>query len=374
MSSSPINGHLRKFHVGVLGATGTVGQRFVQLLENHPWFAVSVLAASHRSAGKTYGTAVAWKLEGEAPYQDMVVEDCENVATIAALSDLVFSGLDASVAGDIEEAFADAGVPVFSNAKNHRMDKFVPILIPFVNSDHLEVVQQQPSFRKSGGYIVTNSNCASTGLCIALKPLQDSFGLKSMFVATLQAISGAGYPGLPSLDILDNVIPGISGEEEKIETEPNKILGVNTGLQGITPAGINCSASTHRVPVTDGHVVSLSLSLQHPPSKEDETKLVESIKNALMQHSLHPDVLKLPSCPKKHLHVTEAPDRPQPRLDRTAGKGMTTVVGRIRPCPLLDVRLTILSHNTVIGAAGGSLLNAELAASRALIKRRCLPK
>eukprot|EP00922_Rhytidocystis_sp_ex-Travisia-forbesii_P022583 GHVS01033057.1.p1 GENE.GHVS01033057.1~~GHVS01033057.1.p1 ORF type:complete len:310 (-),score=26.40 GHVS01033057.1:576-1505(-) len=301
---------------------------------------------------------------------DMVVDSCEP-SMLANRCDLVFSGLDNSVAGDIEQQCAQAGLAVFSNAKNHRMDPFVPILIPFVNHEHLQAVYKQPSMVSSGGFIVTNANCASTGLAIALKPIHEAFGICSMFVATLQAVSGAGYPGLPSMAILDNAIPGISGEEGKLETEPQKIFGSLTA-EGIQSAAIKCSACTHRVPVTDGHLISVSLKLSNqPPSCSSPDKVAEAVKQVLIQHEIPNVIKKLPSSPARHLLVSEEADRPQPRLDRHAGGGMTTTVGRVRSCNLFDVRLSILSHNTIIGAAGGSVLNAEQSVAQGLIQHRC---
>eukprot|EP00916_Digyalum_oweni_P005823 GHVL01010094.1.p1 GENE.GHVL01010094.1~~GHVL01010094.1.p1 ORF type:complete len:287 (+),score=55.29 GHVL01010094.1:227-1087(+) len=280
---------------------------------------------------------------------------------------IVFSGLDSSVAGPIESRFADAGVAVFSNAKNHRMSDNVPILLPMVNEDHLSLIKQQDSFKKTGGFIVTNANCASTGLCIALKPILDKFGLKTVVSSTLQAISGAGYPGLSSVDILDNVIPFIDGEEEKLQTEPLKILGCLTN-DAIQPLECQFSCMVHRVPVSDGHIISSSIKLTNPPS--DKTKEIAEICQELCD-SYQPNctVLLLPSCPSKCVTVIKSPDRPQPRLDRMTGNGMTVTIGYIKPCSVSDIRLTCLSHNTIIGAAGGSILNAELAVSKNLVQK-----
>eukprot|EP00922_Rhytidocystis_sp_ex-Travisia-forbesii_P006907 GHVS01010096.1.p1 GENE.GHVS01010096.1~~GHVS01010096.1.p1 ORF type:complete len:369 (-),score=60.21 GHVS01010096.1:191-1297(-) len=361
----------KRYKVGILGATGAVGQRFVSLLlPHHPLFEVVLLGASERSCGLCYCDAVsAWTLPEPIPAvaAAMTLQLCEPSVILAHKCDLVFSGLDNAVAGGIEEECAKAGLGVFSNAKNHRMDPHVPILIPFVNHEHLEAVYRQPYNASHGGFIVTNANCASTGLAIALKPIYEAFGISSMFVATLQAVSGAGYPGLPSMDILDNVIPGIAGEEGKLETEPQKILGRCT-TAGIEPAEIKCSASSHRVGVTDGHLISVSLLLTARPPD-----VVAAVRAALINHQLPDAVKQLPSCPAKHLILSELPHRPQPRLDRNAGGGMTTTVGRVRECPLFDVRLCILSHNTILGAAGGSVLNAELAAAKGLLDKRKQP-
>lgn len=360
-----------KYRVGVLGATGAVGQRFIQLLETHPWFEVAVVAASERSAGKRYSEAANWKVSASIPakVRDMVVQECD-AAKLAPQVDIVFSGLDASVAGEVETALANLGVAVFSNAKNHRMDVDVPILIPQINAEHVDIVRQQGSFRASGGFVVTNANCSSTGLSVALAPIHQTFGITHMAVATLQAVSGAGYPGLPSLDILDNCIPYISGEEPKLEEEPNKILGTyQPGAAYIKPAAIRATAMCHRVAVTDGHTVSVTLKLADRRGCDTEAALVAAVTEALASYRPDPLVGQLPSCPPACIIVRSEPDRPQPRLDRMEGGGMATVVGRVRGCPLFDVRMTTLAHNTVLGAAGGSLLNAELAVAKGLVNR-----
>lgn len=357
-----------KYKVGILGATGAVGQRFLALLGTHLWFEVTRLGASERSVGRQYGEVVNWKIPSPLPshYRAMPIVSC-NASEFVGHCELVFSGLDASVAGNIETEMANAGLAVFSNAKNHRYAPDVPILIPFINPDHLEAIQHQSSFINSGGFIVTNANCSSTGLSIALAPIYKSFGgIQRLFVATLQAISGAGYPGLPSLDILDNVIPFISGEEEKIEIEPNKILG-RFDSDRFVGANIKISAICHRVPVTDGHTVSVSLELS--PKVFGKEELIQRIHECFDNFKLSEEVARLPSCPSVPILVRNEPDRPQPRLDRDEGKGMTTVVGRIRPCSILDIKMTVTSHNTIIGAAGGSILNAELAVSRGYVKK-----
>ncbi|CEM25113.1 unnamed protein product [Vitrella brassicaformis CCMP3155] len=358
----------KKYRVGVLGATGAVGQRFLELLKNHPWFIVTALGASERSAGKKYGDVVNWKVSAAVPEEaaSLLVMECRADLFIG-LVDIVFSGLDSSVAGSVEADFASRGIPVFSNAKNHRMDADVPILIPVINADHLSIVRSQPTFKDKGGFIVTNANCASTGLSIALKPIHERFGIHEVFMATCQAISGAGYPGLPSMDILDNCIPFISGEEPKLEEEPAKILGKpSSDGSCIDFAPIAATAMCHRVAVSDGHIVSVSLRLRERPESDDE--MVRQVRECLANYKPTQIVQQLPSCPPHCVVVMAQDDRPQPRLDRMAGEGMSTCVGRVRPCPLMDVKMTTLSHNTIIGAAGGSLLNAELAVMEGLIR------
>ena len=364
-SSSPSS----SYRVGVLGATGAVGQRFIQLLEGHPNFHVVALGASARSAGKAYENAVTWQLSVDPPayVRGMVLTLCTPEAMPGV--DIVLSALDADVAGDIEAAFRDAGAAVFSNARNWRMAPDVPLVVPPVNSDHLELVRAQASFAASGGFIVCNANCSTTGLVIALKPLQDAFGIESATVATLQAISGAGYPGLPSMDILDNVVPFIGGEEEKLESEYTKILGTLEGAPapcGIAPAAFPLSAMVHRVHVRDGHSLALSLRLRAPATPEQVAAALRSWRPADAQ----PDLARAPSVPAEFLSVRDEPARPQPRLDRDTGRGFTTTVGRIRADPVATVKIFVVSHNTVMGAAGAALLNAELAVLRGLVSRR----
>uniref|UniRef100_A0A6B2L865 Aspartate-semialdehyde dehydrogenase n=1 Tax=Arcella intermedia TaxID=1963864 RepID=A0A6B2L865_9EUKA len=345
--------------VGILGCTGSVGQRFVQLLENHPWFQITTIGASERSTGKTYGEVVHWVLPTPIPdsIRSLPIVPCEPQHFPV---DLVFSGLDASVAGTVEENFAKADIPVFSNAKNHRYDPDVPILIPAVNEDHIDVIPRQRKFRGwKKGFIITNANCSSTGLVVVLKPLQEAFGLKKVHVVTLQAISGAGYPGVSAYDIYGNVIPFISGEEEKLQIEPLKILGnlkpeadgpnSNTEYESLD---FKVSAQCTRVPVIDGHTECVSLEFEKKPT-------LEEIKGVLGNYTAAYQKYDLPSKPPKDLLLLEANDRPQPRLDLSNGNIVS--VGRVRPCPLFDYKLVLLSHNTVIGAAGGSILNAELA-------------
>lgn len=338
-----------KIKVGILGATGMVGQRFVELLQNHPWFEISELAASEKSANKAYGTAMEgkWKVSPQIPQSAIGIKIKECRPNLSCK--LVFSALDSTVAGPIEEEFAKSGYVVSSNSKNHRMDSDVPLLIPEVNPGHLSVVRMQKK-RFGKGFIVTNPNCSAMGLVIALKPLQDSFGLKKVFITTMQALSGAGYPGVSSLDILDNVIPYISGEEEKVETESLKLLGrFNDGK--IDFADIKISAQCNRVNVSDGHLESVSVELGKEANAEE-------IKNALKNFNPLKQ-MSLPSAPNPPIIVREESDRPQPKYDINLGNGMTVTVGRIRKCNILDYKFTILSHNTIRGAAGAAILNAE---------------
>jgi aspartate-semialdehyde dehydrogenase len=351
----------KKWRAGVLGATGMVGQRFVKLLAEHPWFELTAVAASERSSGKTYAEAARWHLEGPVPERarGLIVKDLEPTLDC----DFVFSALDSSVAGEAEEKFAAAGYPVLSNSKNHRMDKDVPLLIPEVNASHVDCIPvQQKNRGYSGGFIVTNPNCSTAGLVLVLKPLADIFGLEKLFVVTMQAVSGAGYPGVPSLDAIGNVVPFISGEEEKMETEPNKLLGKWDGNRFID-AGLGISAHCNRVPVVDGHTECVSVRLK-------KTATIAEVREALREFEVSEELASLPTAVKHPVVVHDSDDRPQPRKDVNAGHGMAAVVGRVRECPLLDVKLTLLSHNLVRGAAGAALLNAELLASRGFLKSR----
>jgi len=351
----------QKWRAGVLGATGMVGQRLVKLLGDHPWFELTAVAASERSSGKTYAEAVRWHLEGPIPdtARKLVVKDLEPNLEC----DFVFSALDSSVAGKAEQDFARLGYPVVSNSKNHRMDPDVPLLIPEVNASHVDAIRvQQRNRGYDTGFIVTNPNCSTAGLVLVLKPLADIFGLEKVFVVTLQAVSGAGYPGVPSLDILGNVIPFISGEEEKMEAEPQKLLGKWDGSRFIE-AGLGISAHCNRVPVVDGHLECVSLRLK-------KTATLDEVRQALRSFEVSPELASLPTGLKHPIVVEDGDDRPQPRKDSNAGQGMAAVVGRVRECPLLDVKLTLLSHNLVRGAAGAALLNAELLAARGLLKSR----
>lgn len=336
-----------KIPVGILGATGSVGQKLVELLGCHPWFEVTAVAASERSAGKTYAEAVNWLMPRPIPSHvaALKVMPCKPDLPCS----LVFSGLDSNVAGEIETHFAEHGYFVVSNSRNHRMDSDVPLLIPEINDEHLELIKSQ---KFSKGKIVTNPNCSVIGLAIALKPLFDNFGIESVHVVTLQAISGAGYPGIASLDILDNAIPFINGEEEKIETEPLKIFGKYEHSR-ITDADFKISAHCNRVSVTDGHLECVSVKLKTKPSKEQ-------IINAWNSFKGEPQNLLLPSAPEKAIHYFENDMCPQPKLHRNLDKGMAVSIGRLRECSLFDYKFAILSHNTVRGAAGGAILNAEL--------------
>jgi aspartate-semialdehyde dehydrogenase len=341
---------MKKIKVGILGATGMVGQRFIQLLENHPWFEISALAASERSAGKTYTESMVgrWKLETPIPKDvaGMEVKEC----TPDMDCRVIFSALDSSVAGPVEEKFARTGYVVSSNSKNHRMDDDVPLLIPEINGDHLEIISAQKKRIGSNGFIVTNPNCSTIGLVMGVAPLHKKYGITKIVVTTMQALSGAGYPGVASLDILDNVVPYIGGEEDKLETEPQKILGMIKNNRFVM-ADMLISASCNRVNVKDGHLETVSVEMKVKPSREELIATLRSY-NPLTG-------LDLPFAPPQPIVVREEIDRPQPRFDREEGKGMACVVGRIRKCSILDYKFLVLSHNTIRGAAGAAILNAE---------------
>ena len=339
-----------KIPVSVLGATGTVGQKFVRLLADHPWFEVAAVAASSASAGKRYGDVVRWRETVALPERiaSLTVQEC----TPPLVGPIVFSALDAEVAGPIEQAFARAGAHVVTNARTHRMDADVPLLIPEVNADHLRLVDVQRSARGWPGAIITNPNCSTGALAIALAPLHKAFGVEKLFISTMQAVSGAGYPGVPSLDILGNVVPYIGGEEEKIERESRKILGV-LGADGVTPATIAVSAHTNRVAVIDGHMETVSVGFSRRVSVEEAIA-------AMTEFRAGPCVAELPSTPVPPIEVDMRSDRPQPRLDLDRGRGMAVTVGRVRPCPILDIRMVLLGHNTIRGAAGQAVQIAEL--------------
>lgn len=340
--------HFRdKVSVGILGATGSVGQKFVQLLSRHPWFDITAVAASERSTGKKYKDAVNWLMPVALPPEiaEMEVMPCKPDLKCR----IVFSGLDSNVAGEIETQFALAGYIVISNSRNHRMDPDVPLLIPEVNSTHLDIIKTQ-TFPK--GKIVTDPNCSVIGLALALKPLMDSFGIDAVNVVTMQAISGAGYPGVASLDILDNVIPYIHGEEHKVETEPLKILGTYKDGR-IENADFKISAQCNRVPVCDGHMACVSINLKRKASKEEIIEAWNSYQGEAQK-------LKLPTAPEKPLYYFEEENYPQPKLHRLLDKGMAVSIGRLRKCHLFDYKFALLSHNTIRGAAGGAILNAEL--------------
>lgn len=345
--------------VAVLGATGSVGQRFVQLLEHHPWFRLHEAVASERSAGKSYAEAADWRLDTPLP------NDAGGLKVLPLGSPLesrlVFSGLDSSVAGEAEEDYAARGCVVVSNSKNHRMDADVPLLIPEINADHALAMEKQRKRRGGRGAIVTNPNCSTIGLAMAIAPLERAYGIAQLHVTTMQAISGAGYAGVPSYAILDNVIPFISGEEEKIETEPRKILGKWDG-EHFVDAPFRISAQTNRVPTIDGHLMTISLGL-----RDNRVVDFDGIRRAIESFQGEPQRLKLPSAPEHPLHYVEGDDRPQPRLDRGRGEGMSVSIGRLRRCPLLDLRMVALVHNTIRGAAGAALLNAELLHAKGLL-------
>ena len=347
---------MRKIEVGILGATGTVGQRFIQLLEDHPWFEVKWLAASDRSAGKRFRDAASWQLEGAHPANvaDTIVEE----AVPGRAPKLIFSSMASNLAGGIERDFAAAGHIVVSNSSHYRMAEDVPLLIPEVNPGHLGMLPSQRRERGWTGAIITNPNCAAVGLVMAMAPLKQ-FGLMNAMVTTFQAVSGAGYPGVPSLDALGNVIPYIGGEEEKVESEPQKILGDLVGDR-IEPLPMEISASCHRVPAIDGHMVAVSLEFERRPTREELIAALEEFRGI-------PQERELPSAPRRPIHVMEAPDRPQTRKDAGLEKGMATPVGRIRECPVLHWKMVALSHNTLRGAAGAAVLNAELMQSEGLL-------
>ncbi|MGD9904815.1 MAG: aspartate-semialdehyde dehydrogenase [Vicinamibacterales bacterium] len=343
----------RSIEVGVLGATGVVGQHFVSRLSTHPWFKPVWLAASERSEGKAYAEAAPWRLA--APMPKEAAARTVHACTPGTAPKIVFSGLDASVAGEIEGAFAAAGHVVVSNARNFRMDPLVPLLIPEVNADHLAVVAEQRAAKGWTGAIVTNPNCSTVVLATALAPLRQ-FGLSRVVVSTMQAVSGAGYPGVPSLDILGNVVPFIGGEEEKMQSETQKILGSDGGRR---PHALRISAHTNRVPVLDGHTMTVSVEFEAAP---DLGQVVE----ALRRFRGRPQELALPTAPDPAIEVMSEPNRPQPRLDADRGGGMTVCVGRVRPCPVFHVKFVAMAHNVVRGAAGAAILNAELMVAEGL--------
>lgn len=343
---------MERIDVGVLGATGMVGQQFVRQLVGHPWFNLAWLAASERSEGRLYGEAASWRLA--FPMPDAVAAMRVDGCTPGRGPRLVFSALDAAAADEIEVAFARAGHIVVSNARSWRMDPLVPLLVPEVNASHLDLLPRQRRERGWRGAIVTNPNCSTVVLSMALAPLR-AFGLETVLVTTMQAVSGAGYPGVPSLDIVGNIVPGIKGEEEKIETETQKILGTSGA-----PHPVTVSAHTNRVPVIDGHTEAVSVRLQQRPSVEDVVQALSAFRG-------RPQELALPTAPSAPILYLEASDRPQPRLDAERGGGMTVTVGRVRPCSVLGLKFVALGHNTVRGAAGAAVLNAELMAAEGLL-------
>lgn len=345
-----------KYSVGILGATGMVGQRYIQLLEDHPFFEVTWLAASDRSSGKSYGEAAKWRLDTALP--ERIAKMTVSPAEPEGAPKVIFASVDAAIAREMEPKFAAAGCAVISNSSAFRMEPNVPLVLPEVNANHLEMIEEQPWRKESGGYIVTNSNCSAMGLVLALKPIEERFGIEQIFVTTMQAVSGAGYPGVASMDILDNVIPYIGSEEEKMETETLKLLGKLEG-RSVTPLAAKMTAHCNRVAVVDGHTECVSIKLGR--------KLGRDVR--------HEDILAawaefkplagrdLPFAPEQPIAWRAENDRPQPRLDRGRGKGMTVTVGRLRPCNVMDWKFVLLSHNTVRGAAGATILNAEMLVS-----------
>ncbi len=346
---------MKSFNVGILGATGAVGQKFIRLLDGHPWFNIGTLGASGRSAGKKYGIAARWvesiALPGDIAEKTVTSCTPDNFKNV----DFVFSGLDSSVAGEIESDFAKAGIPVISNAKNFRMNEHVPLLVPEVNPDHTELIKHQTFHEKGDGWIVTNPNCVVVPLVMALKPLHEKFGIQSVILTSMQAISGAGYPGVPSLDILGNVIPLIPGEESKIHTEPLKLLGALEG-DHITFADFPIQATATRVPVRNGHMLSVSVSFHEKPKNENIViDMFKQWKSPLSS-------LNLPSAPEHPLFVYDEERYPQPLLHADEEKGMRTAIGRVRSGGVMDISFIAMAHNTIRGAAGGAILNAELLA------------
>ncbi len=344
---------MEKIKVAILGATGTVGQKFVTLLTDHPYFEIHELVASPRSAGKRYIDVCRWKQN--SPIAEKIGEMVVKTTEESLESTILFSGLDSSVAGPVEERYANEGHYVISNSKNHRMDPDVPLVIPEINHDHLDIIKKQ----KYRGAIVTNSNCSTMFLTMALAPIYTSFGIEAVQVTTMQAVSGAGYPGVPSLDILGNVIPFIGGEEDKVETEPLKILGSYDG-SAITFADFKISAQCNRVPVYDGHTETVSVKLKTKVSPKDVAEALRNFKGL-------PQELKLPSAPVQPIIVFEQDDRPQPLRDVWLNNGMSASVGRIRECSVFDIKMVVLGHNTVRGAAGAAVLNAETMFRKGLI-------
>lgn len=338
--------------IGILGATGMVGQRFIQLLENHPWFEVAWLAASDRSSGKPYGEAVRWKLD--TPLPERIAKMSVSPADPKGAPRVIFAALDTDIARELEPKFAAAGCAVITNSSAFRMQEDVPLVIPEVNAEHLPLIERQSWRRESGGYIVTNPNCSAIGLVLALKPIVERFGIEAIFVSTMQAISGAGYPGVASMDILGNVVPFIKNEEEKMQAETLKLLGRLNGTV-IEPLPAKMTAHCNRVAVEDGHTESVSIKLGRKATREE---LIAAWAEFTPLRGRD-----LPTAPAQPIEFLTQEDRPQPRLDRMRGNGMAASVGRLRPCTLLDWKFTVISHNTIRGAAGAALLNAELLVS-----------
>jgi aspartate-semialdehyde dehydrogenase len=329
-----------------------VGQRYIQLLEDHPLFEVTWLAASDRSSGKPYGEAAKWRLD--TPLPERIAKMIVSPADPEGAPKIIFSSIDAPIARELEPRFAEAGCAVLSNSSAFRMTPNVPLVIPEVNAEHLHLIEEQHSRKASGGYMVTNPNCSTIGLVMALKPLEERFGIEKIFVTTMQAVSGAGYPGVASMDILDNVVPYIGSEEEKMEAETLKLLGKLEG-HGVTPLAAGITAHCNRVPVVDGHTECVSVEFKRKATAEEILAAWDEYKPLAGKD--------LPFAPKQPVQFSALPDRPQPRLDRNREKGMAVTVGRLRPCNLLHWKFVLLSHNTVRGAAGATILNAELLAS-----------
>jgi aspartate-semialdehyde dehydrogenase len=348
------------FQIGVLGATGAVGQKFIRLLENHPWFTVTVIGASKRSAGKNYKEAAHWIEKTELPSKvaNLEVQECnpDNFTNV----DFVFSGLDSSVAEEIERNFAAAGIPVISNAKNYRMHEQVPLLVPEVNPDQIKLIEKQSSSSDNSGWIVTNPNCVSVPLSMSLKPLDDAFGIESLVVTSMQSVSGAGYPGVPSLDITANVVPYIGGEEPKVETESTKVLGTLAD-NAIHFSDFTIQATAVRVPTIEGHLLSVAVTLKNKPSNlADAEKAFTNWKNPIAD-------LNLPSSPDNPIRLYKEDRYPQPRLHADRENGMQTAIGRLREGTVMDLGYVTMAHNTIRGAAGGAILNAELLAAKGYI-------
>jgi len=351
---------MERRNVGILGATGAVGQRFIQLLADHPWFNITWLAASDRSAGKTYAEACHWRLDTPLPARiaKMVLQPNTPESGGSELPRIIFSSVDAPIARELEPKFAAAGCAVISNSSAFRMAPDVPLVVPEVNADHLEMIEQQATRKASGGYLVTNPNCCAIGLVLPLAPLQAHFGIEKLFVSTMQAVSGAGYPGVASLDILGNVIPYIKNEEEKLQEEVGKLLGAASG-GGLQPAPLKLSALCNRVAVVDGHTECVSVKLRKPATHE---QIIAAWAEFQPLHGKGLDGFHLPSAPLAPVEYAPEENRPQPRLDLMRGNGMATTVGRLRPCSLFDWKFTLLSHNTIRGASGAAILNAEVLA------------
>jgi aspartate-semialdehyde dehydrogenase len=357
---------MERRRVGILGATGMVGQRFIQLLHNHPWFEITWLAASDRSAGKTYGEACKWKLDTQLPAKIAAMTVQPNVPELCEgeLPKIIFAALDADIARELEPKFAAAGCAVISNSSAFRMAADVPLVVPEVNASHLPLIEAQSWRRESGGFIVTNPNCSAIGLVLALKPLEERFGIESLFVSTMQAVSGAGYPGVPSLDILGNVVPFIKNEEEKMQEEVGKLLG-HLSADSVAMLDAKVSAHCNRVAVEDGHTECVSIKFRKKATREEILAAWSEFAPLRGEG--------LPTAPEVPVEFDASVDRPQPRLDRMRGNGMAATVGRLRECSLLDWKFVVLSHNTIRGAAGAAVLNAEVLARMGKLNKLGVP-